>query len=177
MEEQNMQSVERALAQHPFLAGLDNRYLGQLATHATIKRFEALQMIFHEGDPAREWYLICQGTVCIETTLMGCAGIRIDNLGPGEVLGWSWILPPYELHYSARALEATEVIALDGKALVALFEKDHDLGYEMMKRFAQVIVRRLAATRARSVKASDLTTADEAHGPLVFLRPHSGGTT
>ena len=106
---------------------------------------------------------------------VGCDGIRIDNLGPGEVLGWSWILPPYELHYSARALEPTEVIALDGKGLVALFEKDHDLGYEMMKRFAQVIVRRLAATRARTVKLPDPTPAEEAHGALVFLRPPSGG--
>lgn len=172
-----MQSVEQALAQHPFLAGLDNRYLGRLATHATIKRFEAQQMIFHEGTPAREWYLICQGKVGIETALMGCAGICIDQLGPGEVLGWSWILPPYELHYDARALESTEVIALDGKPLVALFEKDHDLGYEMMKRFAQVIVRRLAATRARTVKSPDPVPTEEAAGPLVFLRPHQEGTS
>lgn len=171
-----MKSVEQALAQHPFLAGVDQRYLGQLATHASIKRFEAHQMIFHEGGPAREWYLIRQGKVGIETALMGCAGIRVDDAGPGDVLGWSWILPPYELHYSARALEATEVIALDGKALVALFEKDHDLGYEMMKRFAQVIVRRLAATRARTVTLPDSTSAEETHKPLVFLRPSSGGT-
>src|ERR1043165_3865392 len=178
-EDKVMQSLEQALAKHPFLAGLEQRYLGLLASHATVKRFEAHQMIFHEGNPAREWYLICQGKVGIETALMGCTGLRIDNLGPGEVLGWSWILPPYELHYSARALASTEVIALDGKALVALFEKDHDLGYEMMKRFAQVIVRRLAATRARTVTLPDPdpTPDEEAHGPLVFLRPSSSGRT
>jgi CRP/FNR family transcriptional regulator, cyclic AMP receptor protein len=171
-----MQSLEQTLAQHPFLAGLDRRYLGQLAAHATSKRFEAHQMIFREGQPAKEWYLICQGQVGIETALLGCDGIRIDSLGPGEVLGWSWILPPYELHYSARALQPTEVIALDGKKVIALFEKDHDLGYEMMKRFAQVIVRRLAATRARSVRLPDPSPAEEATGPLVFLRPPSEGT-
>jgi CRP/FNR family transcriptional regulator, cyclic AMP receptor protein len=166
-----MQALEKALAQHPFLAGLDRRFLGPLAAHAAPKRFEAQQMIFHEGHPAKEWYLIGQGKVGIETALLGCEGIRIETLGPGEVLGWSWILPPYELHYSARALEPTEVIALDGKGLVALFEKDHDLGYEMMKRFAQVIVHRLAATRARSMEFSDPTPAEESPGPLAVLRP------
>jgi CRP-like cAMP-binding protein len=170
-----MQSLEHALAEHPFLAGLDRRYLGQLAAHAASRHFDAHQMIFHEGQPAKEWYLIRQGKVGIETALLGCDRIRVDTLGPGEVLGWSWILPPYELHYNARALEPTEVIALDGKKLVALFDEDHDLGYEMMKRFAQVIVRRLAATRAQSVKLPEPTPAEEAQGPLVFLRPPSEG--
>jgi CRP-like cAMP-binding protein len=165
-----MQSLEQALAEHPFLTGVDHRYLGRLAAHATLKGFVAHQMIFHEGHPAKEWYLLRGGKVAIETVLLGCDGIRIDTLGPGEVLGWSWILPPYELHYSARALEPTEVIALDGKALVALFEQDHDLGYEMMKRFAQVIARRLAATRARAVKLPAPTAAEEAPGALAVLR-------
>ena len=166
-----METLERTLAQHPFLAGLDRRFLRQIAGLASHKSFDAHQMIFYEGQPANEFYLVCRGKVGIETALLGCAGIRIETVGPGEVLGWSWILPPYELHYSARALEPTEVIALDGKGLLALFEQDHDLGYEMMKRFAQVIVHRLAATRARSMEFSDPTPAEEAPGPLAVLRP------
>jgi len=140
-----MESLQETLAQHPFLAGLDRRYLGQLAALASPKSFKALQMIFHEGDPANECYLICKGKVEIETNLLGCDGIRIETLGAGEVLGWSWLLPPYQLHYSARAIESTQVVALDGKALRTRCEEDHDLGYEMMKRFALVIVQRLAA--------------------------------
>jgi CRP-like cAMP-binding protein len=166
-----MEPLKKALAQHPFLAGLEPRSLDQLAAHATPKKFDALQMIFHEGDPAKEWYLICKGKVGIETALFGCGGIRIETLEAGEVLGWSWILPPYQLHYSARALEPTEVIALDGKALLARFERDHDLGYEMMKRFAVVIVRRLAATRARSLTFPDPRPTEETDEALVFLRP------
>lgn len=166
-----MESLKQNLAQHPFLTGLDRRYLTPLAAHATPKKFEALQMIFHEGDPANECYLICKGKVGIETALLGCDGIRVETLGAGDVLGWSWILPPYQLHYSARAIEPTQVIALDGKALLARFEEDHDLGYEMMKRFALVIVQRLAATRARSLKFPDPAPAREPSEPLVFLRP------
>jgi len=168
-----MESLKQTLAQHPFLAGLDHRYLGQLAGLASNKKFEALQMIFHEGDPANECYLICKGKVGVETVLLGCAGIQIETLGAGEVLGWSWLLPPYELHYSARAIESTQVVALDGKALRTRCEEDHDLGYEVMKRFALVIVRRLAATRARFLTFPDPTQANESPDPLVFLRPHN----
>jgi len=157
-----MESLEQTLAQHPFLAGLDRRLLRQLAGLASNKSFDALQMIFHEGDPANECYLICKGKVGIETVLLGCDGIVIHTLGAGDVLGWSWLLPPYELHYSARAIEPTQAVALDGKALRTRCDEDHDLGYEMMKRFALVIVQRLAATRARYLSFPDPTPAPPA---------------
>jgi len=170
-----MESLTQTLAQHPFLAGLDRRHLSQLARLASPKSFEAHKIIFHEGDPANECYLICDGKVGIETALLGCEGIQVETLGAGDVLGWSWILPPYELHYSARAIESTQAIALDGKTLRTRCEEDHDLGYEMMKRFALVIVHRLAATRARFLKFPDPTPGKEGHDPLEFLRPHDRG--
>jgi CRP-like cAMP-binding protein len=58
-------------------------------------------------------------------------------------------LPPFQYHFGARALEPTQAIALDGRALRGRCEEDHDLGYELLKRFAQVMVQRLAATRLR----------------------------
>jgi CRP-like cAMP-binding protein len=156
-----MAPLERLLTQHAFLAGLDRRYLHQLASLASTKTFAALKMIFDEGQQAKELYLICKGKVAIETALLGCDAIQIQTLGEGEVLGWSWLLPPYQWHYSARAIEPTETIALDGVALRGLCEQDHDLGYEMMKRFALVIVQRLAATRARFLSFPDQSPANE----------------
>jgi CRP-like cAMP-binding protein len=150
-----MESQERQLAPHPFLTGLERRHLAQLAKLASPKTFQAMQRIFDEGDPANVLYLIGKGKVAIETVLLGCDSIQIQTLGEGEVLGWSWLLPPYQWHYSARALEPTQVIALDGAALRKLCEQDHDLGYEMMKRFALVIVQRLAATRASFLNFRD----------------------
>ncbi len=157
-----MESLEQSLAQHAFLAGLDRRHLRQLAGLASYESFPALRMVFDEGAPANELYLICKGKVAIETALLGCDAIQIQTLGEGEVLGWSWLLPPYQWHYSARTLEPTQVIALNGAALRTLCEKDHDLGYEMMKRFALVIVQRLAATRARFLSFPDPTPVKEA---------------
>jgi CRP-like cAMP-binding protein len=134
---------------------MERRHLRQLAGLASSKSFKALQMLFHEGSPAREFYLIVKGKVALETALVGCDAIPIQTLGEGEVVGWSWLLPPYEWHYSARAVEPTQVIALDGVALRQRCEEDHDLGYEIMKRFALVIVQRLAATRARFLSFPD----------------------
>jgi CRP-like cAMP-binding protein len=150
-----MEPLEGRLVQHSFLAGLDRRYLRQLSGLASNKSFKAQQMIFGEGGQANELYLIVKGKVAIETALLGCDALQIQTLGEGDVLGWSWLLPPYQWHYSARAVEPTQAIALDGAALRKLCEQDHDLGYEMMKRFALVIVQRLAATRARALSFPD----------------------
>ncbi len=163
-----MESLEQALTQHPFLAGLDRGYARQLAGLASYQSFPAHQVIFDEGQPANELYLIRKGKVAIETALLGCESLVIQELGPGEVLGWSWLLPPYEWHYSARAAEPTDVIVLDGKALRARCEADHDLGYEMMKRFALVIVERLAATRRRLLHYPDPKPAEERPDPAAF---------
>jgi CRP-like cAMP-binding protein len=156
-----MEPLESPLAHHTFLTGLDRRYLRQLAGLASHKTFKAQQKIFDEGGQANEFYLISKGKVAIETALLGCDALQIQTLGEGEVLGWSWLLPPYQWHYSARAIEPTKVIALDGVALRALCEKDHDLGYEMMKRFALVIVQRLAATRAHFLSFPDPSAKHE----------------
>jgi CRP-like cAMP-binding protein len=163
-----MENMDSLLAQHSFLAGLDRRYLRQLAGLASRKSFPAHQKIFDEGGQANELYLICRGKVAIETVLLGCDAIQIQTLGEGEVLGWSWLLPPYQWHYSARAVEPTQAIALDGAALRTLCERDHDLGYEMMKRFALVIVQRLAATRAHFLSSPDPAPRHESHGRPGF---------
>jgi CRP-like cAMP-binding protein len=146
-----METVDQMLAQHPFLKGLEKRYLRQLASLATPLSFKPLKMIFHEGDDANEFYLIQQGQVAIEMFMLGCEALQIQALEAGEVLGWSWLVPPYHWHFSARAIEPTQVIALDGRALRTRCEEDHDLGYEILKRFTHVVVQRLEATRLRAL--------------------------
>ncbi len=86
--------------------------------------------------------------MAIETTLLGRETVGTQALGLGEVLGWSWLLPPYEWHYNARAARPTDVVVLDGKSSARPGQADHDVICEMMKRFALVIVQHLAGTRA-----------------------------
>ena len=81
----------------------------------------------------------------------------VETLGEGEILGWSWLLPPYHWRFHARAVEATRAIALDGRCLRSKCEENHDLGYELLKRFAKIIERRLEATH---LQLMDVYAAD-----------------
>lgn len=142
-----METLERILAEHPFFAGLDARHIQLIVGCATNVRFDAGQFIFREGEEANEFYVIRHGKVALEIFVPGRGPVTIQTLGEGEILGWSWLIPPYHWHFNARAIELTRAIALDGKCLRAKCEDDHDLGYELLKRFAHIVEQRLQATR------------------------------
>lgn len=142
-----MQTLGPLLAEHPFLKGLDPRHLQVIVGCASNVRFDAGQFIFREGEEANQFYIIRHGKVSLEVFAPGRGSITIQTVGEGEVLGWSWLFPPYHWHFDARALELTRAIAFDGKCLRTKCEEDHDLGYELVKRFAHILVERLQATR------------------------------
>ena len=142
-----MQTLEPYLAEHPFLKGLDPRHLNIIVGCASNVSFDAEQYILHEGEEAANFFIIHHGKVALEIFTSDRGPITIQTIGEGDVLGWSWLIPPYHWHYDARAIEPTSAIALDAKCLRAKCEEDHDLGYELLKRFAHVITQRLEATR------------------------------
>ncbi len=146
-----METLESVIAEHPFLKGLEPRYLEFLVGCASNVRFEPGQFVFLEGGEANQCYLIRQGKVTLEIDAPPRGTIIIQTLGQGDVLGWSQIFPPYRWKFSARAVELTRAIALDGKCLREKSEEDHDLGYELLKRFARVIQERLQATRLQLI--------------------------
>ena len=142
-----MQTLEPYLAEHPFLKGLEPHHLKIIVGCASNVRFDAEQYILREGEEATNFYIIQQGKVALEIFTSDRGPITIQTIGEGEVLGWSWLIPPYHWHYDARAIEPTSAIALDAKCLRIKCEEDHDLGYELLKRFTHVITQRLEATR------------------------------
>ncbi len=131
----------------PFFKGLSPRQLELLTDDALEMQFEAGQQIFREGSPANRFFLILEGAVLLESEAEDRDTINIQMLGPGDDLGWSWLFPPYTLQFSARAIEPTKAIFFYGTRLREQCERDHDLGYELMKRIAEVMMRRLQATR------------------------------
>lgn len=142
-----VQNLEPILATHPFFAGLEAKYLELVAGCAANVRFNAGDKIFHQGEEANQFYLIRHGKVALDIYVPQKGIHTIQTLGEGDILGWSWLIPPYEWHFDARAIELVRAISLDGKCLRAKCEADHDLGYELLKRFAQVIGQRLDSTR------------------------------
>ncbi len=142
-----MEGLERILREHRFFAGLEEGYCQLVCGCAKNVRFEAGQYLFHEGEPADQIYLIRHGRVALEMAAPGRGAVTFQTLGEGEIVGVSWLIPPYRWSYDARALERIRAVALDAACLRRKCEADHDLGYEMMKRFVPVLVERLHATR------------------------------
>ena len=142
-----METLERIVAEHPFFAGLEEQYLRLLVGCASNVRFEAGSPILREGEEASQFYLIRQGKIALEISAPPRGRLTVETLGEGDILGWSWLIPPYYWNFSARAVELTRAIALDGKCLRGKCEENHYLGYELLKRFARILERHLEATR------------------------------
>jgi CRP/FNR family cyclic AMP-dependent transcriptional regulator len=137
-----------------FFKGLTPHQLKLLADSAMEERFQAGERIYREGDPANRFYVILEGKVAIETEAGGGAMIRVQTLGPGEDIGWSWLFAPYYLHFSARAVTPVKVIFFYGTRLREQCEADHHLGFELMKRIAGVMIVSMEATRRKLVEAA-----------------------
>jgi len=142
-----MEDLKNILTTHPFFAGLKPEHLQLVVGCASNVRFDAGKFIFREGEEANEFYLLRHGKVGLEVYAPERGPITIQTLGEGEILGWSWLVPPYRWKFDARVIELTRAIALDGKCLRDKLESDYQLGYELLKRFSQVMVERLQTAR------------------------------
>jgi CRP/FNR family transcriptional regulator, cyclic AMP receptor protein len=142
-----MCALEMDLAQLSFLTGLEPTYIRLISDCASQACFDTGDTIFRQGEPAERFYIIEEGRVGLEIFTPERGIVTIQTLGPGDVLGASWLFPPYVWHYDARALQYTRSRAFNALCLRAACEDDHDLGYELMKRFAKIMVQRLNAAR------------------------------
>lgn len=142
-----MTNLAPLLKEQAFFEDLKPEYIELLVECAANVRFEANQLIFRQGEDADRFYLIRQGKVAIEISAPGQPAIVIKTLTDHDVLGWSWLFPPYRWQFDARAMELTRAIALDGRCLRGKCEADPVLGYELMKRFSSIMLETLQATR------------------------------
>ena len=142
-----METLEPILAQHPFFHDIDDAHRALMVGCACNRRFAAGDDLFREGEAANRFFLIRHGRVALQVYIPGRGRITIETIEAGNVLGWSWLFPPYRWHFDAQALELTRAIVFDGECLRAKCDDDHDLGYALMQRFSQVMMQRLQATR------------------------------
>jgi len=142
-----MESLEQILEESPFLQGLQPEYLKLITGCASNVRFDGGQYLFREGEEAEKFFIVRHGRIGLEIYSPDRGAITIQTLEAGDILGWSWLVPPYQWRFDAKATELVRAIALDGKCLRAKCEEDHNLGYALLKRFAHIIEQRLEATR------------------------------
>ena len=143
-----------ALAVHPFLHGLSRDHLAVLADAADDVTFPAQRRLFEDGGSATRFWLLQSGHVVLDLHVPGRGRMKIETIGMGELLGWSWLFPPYRWAFGAVTASPVEAFEFDARAVRARCESDPVLGYELTTRLAYVVAKRLQATRVRLITAS-----------------------
>jgi CRP/FNR family transcriptional regulator, cyclic AMP receptor protein len=144
-----MKTMDVLVGEVPALANLQLAHRELIAGCAKTAHFESGEYLFREGDAADLFFAIRHGSVALEIHVPAREAVIIETLHEGDLLGWSWLFPPYRWAFDARAVESVSAVAFDGACLRGKCDADHDLGYELMRRIAQVIIERLQATRLR----------------------------
>ena len=144
-----MMAMEELLSEHPFFARIGASALRLIAGCASNVHFAAGDRIFDEGGEADRFYVIRHGRVALEVHSPTRGPLVIDTMEDGEVLGWSWLVPPYRYFGDARAVTPVNATALDGACLRGKCDADPELGYELLKRVTAVMYRRLECARVR----------------------------
>jgi CRP/FNR family transcriptional regulator, cyclic AMP receptor protein len=135
-----------AIDQHPFARELQPQHMRRLAALARPVQFERDQVLFKEGDPRRDFFLVMSGHVAIEMSVPG-RFLRVETVGPGEELGWSAVLEGATKHFQGRALDAATLLAFDGASLLKACDEDPSFGFELMRRMLGIVRTRLQFTR------------------------------
>jgi len=144
--------IEKKLAEERFFAGFKAKDLSFLAGCAKTRRLRKDQVLFRYGAPADEFYLLLSGLITLEVAAIEGPPLILQSLGRGAVLGWSWLIPPYKWSFQARAGEETEILAFDGKAILARCEAEPAFGYDVLKRFSTLMSERLNYARSRMME-------------------------
>jgi CRP/FNR family cyclic AMP-dependent transcriptional regulator len=145
------EGIGTRVALHPFLVGMNRKHLALLSDCAINAHFNKGEVVLREAEQANRFYLIESGRVILESGKAYGQPVIIDTIGAGDLLGWSWMFPPYAWQFTARAAKATSAIFFYGTILREYCERDHSLGYELLKRITAVMMRRMQAARQKIV--------------------------
>lgn len=142
-------TIGQYLPEHHFFAGLAPSTIATLAAHAEEVHLAPGQYLFREGEPADRFYAVRDGRVTVELHTPAGGGAVLDTAHDGDVVGWSWLIPPYRWMFDARAGDATDAVVFDAVALRAACDADPGIGYALTRRIAQVMSHRLQSARVR----------------------------
>lgn len=144
-----MKTIATLLRDHPFFAGLPPAYLDLIASCGKNAHFQTGDFLMKEGEAANTFYVIRSGKAVVEAYTPGFGHQIVTQVDHHGVIGYSWLFPPYRVAFDVRAIEPVSAVQLDGLCLRNKAEADHELGYQLMQRFAQVMLQRLQATRVQ----------------------------
>jgi CRP-like cAMP-binding protein len=142
-----MEDLHRVLEEHDFLKALSADQTGVIVSCVKNHRFRAGDFLMREGQEADVFYLLRTGRVALEIDVPGRGPVQMESLGPGDMLGVSWLVPPRREHVDARALEPVVALAFDGACLRGKMDADPALGYALTRRILAATYKRLERVR------------------------------
>lgn len=146
-----------------FFSDVDPDALEAIAAKGEVLKFKARDVIFHVDDPATHFYGLLEGEIdlvlvfkdkVLKTDIEYEEAIQasmvdeekeivVDTVKPGQVFGWASIVGPPKRTVNAECSQNSRVVALPADELKAMFDKDHTLGYIIMKRLSDIVAKRL----------------------------------
>lgn len=136
-----VRDLESILEDHPFVSGMHYDHVHTLLGCCSNQRFDAGEYMFRGGSEAHEFFLIREGNVSVELHVPQKGGLRLETRGGGDLLGWSWLMKPYRWHFDAKALTPVAALMIDGRCLREKCDKDPAFGYDILRRFSELMVR------------------------------------
>jgi len=144
--------IRQIIADSSFFSGLDDAAIDFLSAHAARQKVERGKVLFHQGDHATQFFLLLTGHLSLGIPALEGPALELQDLGPGQIAGWSWLLPPNIWSFQARARTDIELLAFDGTAVLAHCEENPAFGYALVKRFSALMSERLQFARTRMMQ-------------------------
>ena len=142
-----MKTVAEFVREHALFAGMDGGQVDFISGCGQLTRFTTGDYLVRENDPADYCYLIVEGRAVIETHRHNQPPSPLLTLSSNEIIGWSWLIPPYRYQFDARAVTDLRTVRLDGRCIREKCEDDPALGYQLLKRVAAAMASRIHCAR------------------------------
>ena len=139
--------IDALLAEHSFFKDFTPSHRALIAGCGKNVHFSAGQILAKTGESANQFFAIRHGRASIELHSSERGPLILQTVEAGEIVGWSWLFPPYQWKFDVRAIEEIQAISFDGECLRAKCDRDPAMGYDLMRRFAQVFMERLESAR------------------------------
>lgn len=143
------QSTTEYLSSHEFFSGFNDDILKFLCECSSMHEIKKGQILFRQGENADKFYVLRNGCISIQMPAIMGPNLEIQTLGKDQVLGWSWLIPPFKWSFQAMAEEDSGLLMFDGTAILARCEREPKFGYELLKKFAALMSMRLDAARQK----------------------------
>jgi CRP/FNR family transcriptional regulator, cyclic AMP receptor protein len=143
------EQIETILAAHPFFKGLSTDHIKTIAEGSRRVSYNVGEFLMREDEPGACFFLILHGKVALEVYTPERGPVIVSTLVENDVLGYCWLIPPYQCRFDLRAVELTRAICVDGNRLRKICDENHQIGYELLKRTTQMMSGLIEATRVQ----------------------------